>query len=69
MAGYRWHGYKWNEHISSSLVSFVLDLFFLFFLYLIISRAGVDGMEQEINDWASELNFIQVSLDIHPQKF
>ena len=33
-------------------------------VYLIISRAGVDGVEQEINDWASELDFIQVSLDI-----
>ena len=28
-----------------------------------LPRAGVDGMEQEINDWASELNFIQVSLE------
>ena len=30
---------------------------------LLESRAGVDGVEQEINDWASELNFIQVSME------
>ena len=33
-------------------------------LYVPLHRTGVDGMEQAINDWASELNFIQVYITI-----